>query len=83
MIIRIYGDNTELLINRKNDIENFKEMSRLNFGVRLLGLFNNGRIEEDFYNSITLEPADLAKPMYSKIIAKMLCKMNSLTIKSS
>ena len=82
VIIRIYGDNTELLINRKNDIENFKEMSRLNFGVRLLGLFNNGRIEEDFYNSITLEPADLAKPMYSKIIAKMLCKMNSLPIQA-
>jgi ethanolamine kinase len=80
VIIRIYGDNTELLINRETDVQNFKEMSRLNFGVKLLALFANGRIEEDFYNCITLEPGDLSNPIYSKIIARKLCEMNLLNI---
>ena len=78
VIVRVYGDNTELLIDRHRDIENFVALSQQKFGVQLLGLFKNGRIEEDFNNSITLAPSDMRKPHLMDLIAKELCKMNLL-----
>ena len=80
VIVRVYGDNTELLIDRQKDIENFVALSQQKFGVKLLGLFKNGRIEEYFNDSITLAPSDLCKPHLTDLIAKELCKMHLLNV---
>lgn len=42
ILIRIYGKNTEVLIDRKKEIANFKLLHSYGFAPQLLAVFNNG-----------------------------------------
>ena len=83
VIVRVYGENTEVLISRESDVKNFAALTQNNFGPKLLGTFQNGRIEEFFSGAKTLEPDDMAAPKLSVMIAKELQKMHSLQIMNS
>mmetsp|Transcript_17525 Transcript_17525/g.21192 ORF Transcript_17525/g.21192 Transcript_17525/m.21192 type:complete len:121 (-) Transcript_17525:21-383(-) len=48
VLVRLYGKNTEVLINRDIDCENFEILSEKGFGPKLHGLFINGRVEGFF-----------------------------------
>ena len=79
VLVRIYGENTDLFIDRATDEKNFRELSKVGFGVKLLATFQNGRIEE-FYDGRTLEPDDLADPEISRRIAIELADMHCLRV---
>ena len=80
IIVRVYGENTEVMISRETDVRNFSLLTAKNFGPKLLGVFKNGRMEEFFNAARTLEPDDLADPEMQKKIARELQKMHSLYI---
>lgn len=42
ILIRIYGKNTEVLIDRKKEISNFKLLHKYGYAPQLLATFNNG-----------------------------------------
>lgn len=42
ILIRIYGKNTEVLIDRKKEISNFKLLHKYGFAPQLLATFTNG-----------------------------------------
>lgn len=80
VLVRVYGENTEVLISREMDIRNFSLLTANKFGPKLLGYFKNGRVEEFFDSAKTLEPADLSNPQMQERIARELQKMHSLDI---
>lgn len=79
-LVRVFGDNTEVLINREQEEKNLTEMTYLKFGMKLLATFKNGRIEEWFDGSTTLEPQMVQDPTISRMIAKKLVELHSLPI---
>src|SRR5205814_1295493 len=46
VVIRVYGTNTELLIDRDRERHISEELSRYEFGKQVYGYFVNGRVEE-------------------------------------
>lgn len=79
-LVRLFGDNTEVLINREVEEKNLSEMTKLNYGMKLLATFKNGRIEEWFDKAHTLEDKDVQDPVISRMIAKKLAEMHVLPI---
>lgn len=75
-LIRIYGTGTDMIINRERENQIFAELTQMNFGVKLLAMFKNGRVEEWFDNAQTLGPDDLVNPELSRMIAARLAEMH-------
>ena len=75
LLIRIYGKNTDILINRKCEEILFKELSDLQFGPKLYGIFGNGRIEQYYQNA---EIHKLHKRQHYTKIAQTMAKMHCL-----
>lgn len=46
VLVRIYGNNTEVLIDRKREISNFKLLHSYGFAPKLLATFENGLVYE-------------------------------------
>jgi ethanolamine kinase len=82
LLIRIYGDNTEILINRERDNDVFQQLSNIGFGIKLYATFNNGRIEE-YIDCTTLSVDDMCNVVLSRAIATKLCELHSLPIKQT
>lgn len=79
VLVRIYGDATDLFFCRSHEIHTFEAISKLGMGPRLLGRFPNGRIEE-FLHARTLSAADLRNPAVSARIAVTLRRFHQLSI---
>ncbi|CAM9167544.1 unnamed protein product, partial [Hapterophycus canaliculatus] len=45
-LVRVYGKDTDLLLDRRSEAAVFSELSTLGFGPRKLGEFKGGRVEE-------------------------------------
>ncbi|XVF29861.1 hypothetical protein REPUB_Repub16aG0007000 [Reevesia pubescens] len=77
VLVRIYGEGVEVFFNRDDEIKTFECMSKHGQGPRLLGRFEDGRIEE-FIHARTLSAADLRDPEISALIATKLREFHNL-----
>ncbi|CAL5438761.1 unnamed protein product [Camellia sinensis] len=61
MTVRLYGPNTEYVINRERELQDYvilkaiRYLSAAGFGAKLLGVFGNGMVQS-FINARTLTP---------------------------
>ncbi|THG11223.1 hypothetical protein TEA_015831 [Camellia sinensis var. sinensis] len=55
MTVRLYGPNTEYVINRERELQAIRYLSAAGFGAKLLGVFGNGMVQS-FINARTLTP---------------------------
>ncbi|KAL0584901.1 hypothetical protein ABG067_005345 [Albugo candida] len=82
LLVRIYGENTEILIDRQTENEIFAKLSREGFAPTYYGRFKNGRIE-GWLNADPLEPEDMQQiepvPLV-KYVAKEVGKMHSMQL---
>ncbi|PVU96589.1 hypothetical protein BB561_001060 [Smittium simulii] len=76
-ILRIYGSGIDELIDHKNELYWINVLGKLGIGARVLGLFNNGRLEE-FLFSRTLDKTDIRDPDISPKIASRMCELHKL-----
>eukprot|EP00668_Euglena_longa_P003026 GGOE01003536.1.p1 GENE.GGOE01003536.1~~GGOE01003536.1.p1 ORF type:complete len:394 (+),score=105.51 GGOE01003536.1:39-1184(+) len=82
LLVRVYGDKTELVINRDKETAMLRQLSDLGFSVPYYGSFGNGRIEE-WRNMRPLTPEELGSrsPIdFPTLIAKSLFGMHILKI---
>jgi len=81
VLVRIYGKNTEVLIDREEEQIVFHILSEKGFGPRLYGLFENGRVE-GFIPSVGVTPPEMGKRDdtvdYPKLVATELARMHYL-----
>ncbi|KAH8662068.1 choline kinase-like protein [Xylariales sp. PMI_506] len=75
LLLRVYGPQVENIIDRENELSVLRRLARKKIGPRLLGTFENGRFEQ-FFNAITLNPANLREPDTSKQIAKRMRELH-------
>jgi len=77
ILVRIFGLNTEVLIDRAKEIQNLIALNKFGFGARVLGTFSNGRIEQ-FLPSRTLDPTDLGREDTIPWLARRMAQFHSL-----
>ncbi|KAL6962542.1 Phosphotransferases with an alcohol group as acceptor [Sarracenia purpurea var. burkii] len=77
VLVRIYGEGTELFFDRDDEIRTFECLSKHGQGPRLLGQFPAGRVEE-FIHARTLSAHDLRDPVISAMIAAKLREFHNL-----
>ena len=80
VLIRVYGANTEVIIDRKIENIFFAELSQRQVSPIYYGQFQNGRIE-GFLDSKCFEPEEMGQNRYVPLIAKELSRFHSLDMK--
>ena len=75
LLLRIYGSQSDHLIDREGELQILKRLRRKNLGPRLLGTFTNGRFEQFFY-ARTLTAQDLRIPQTSRQIAMRMRELH-------
>lgn len=75
ILIRIYGKNTEVLIDRQKEIENFKSLHKYGFAPKLLATFNNG-LAYEYSNGKPLSKSDIYEEQVWRKIAQRMAEMH-------
>jgi len=76
MLVRVYGANTEEIIDRDYEIELLKALEQQKLRPKLFGTFDNGCVFE-FLPGNTLKAHDMRNEDKSEMIAKSLSKWHS------
>ncbi|KAG9314591.1 choline kinase cytoplasm [Chiua virens] len=80
LLLRIYGTSSSSLISRSRELHTLHVLSsRYHIGPRIYGTFTNGRIEE-YFDSITLRPADLRDERISRWIGARMAELHSVEV---
>lgn len=80
LIIKLFGDQTDLFIDRQNEFESMIKLSKYNvLSQEIRILFQNGFIY-DFVPGRPCSRDDVRKPEISKLIAEKLAKFHSVPI---
>ncbi|XP_076909584.1 putative choline kinase 3 [Bidens hawaiensis] len=77
VLVRIYGEGSDVFFDREEEIRTFESISTLKYGPRLLGQFPEGRVEE-FIHAKTLSASDLRDPEISALIAAKMREFHNL-----
>ncbi|CAM0951506.1 unnamed protein product [Alopecurus aequalis] len=80
--VRLYGPNTDMVIDRERELQAIPYLSAAGFGAQLLGVFENG-VVQSFIHARTLSPSDMKEPRIAAEIAKQLHKFHQLDIPGS
>jgi len=73
VLVRVYGNKTDLIIDRKRELVNIKRLYTTGFGPKLYGTFKNGYVYE-FYPGAPVAPDELASCKWNVQIASQLAK---------
>lgn len=80
--VRLYGPNTDYVINRERELVAIRYLSAAGFGAKLLAIFGNGMVQS-FINARTLTPSDIREAKLGAEIAKQLRKFHEVEIPGS
>uniref|UniRef100_A0A3Q0TEI9 ethanolamine kinase n=1 Tax=Amphilophus citrinellus TaxID=61819 RepID=A0A3Q0TEI9_AMPCI len=73
VLVRIYGNKTELLIDRENEVKSFRVLHAHRCAPRLYCTFNNGLCYE-FLQGTALEPEHIrSQPVFSIYLSPSFC----------
>lgn len=85
VLVRIFGEKTEILIDRAKDNKTFALLADKGFGPTFVGTFDNGRVE-GYMPSRPLEPSEmgLTSPVdFVTLIAEETARMHTLDMPDS
>ncbi|KAG0337378.1 hypothetical protein BG000_005501 [Podila horticola] len=77
VLLRIYGIGLESLVSRDRELHWLQNLSTMDIGPSLLGIFKNGRFEE-YVDSRTLTKEDLRDAQVSRFIAHRMCELHNI-----
>ncbi|MCB9793158.1 MAG: phosphotransferase [Alphaproteobacteria bacterium] len=77
LLVRVYGPNTELVIDREGENRLLARLSREGFGPTYHGRFRNGRIEGYWEGFRPLEPQEMGQPGLREGIARRLAALHN------
>eukprot|EP00897_Mesotaenium_endlicherianum_P005935 jgi/Mesen1/536/ME000104S10619 len=80
--VRIFGPNTDVVIDRKREWQAIKLLSAAGFGAQLIGAFQNGAVQS-FIDARTLEPRDMGKPEIMPLIASAVRAFHGVEVPGS
>lgn len=80
-LVRAYGENTEVMIDREKECLVFAELSKRGFGPKLWGRFANGRVEGYFDAKALDPPSKMGERVpvdFPVLIARQLARMHEI-----
>ncbi|KAL9879457.1 ethanolamine kinase [Glossina fuscipes] len=77
VLIRVYGNKTDLLIDREKEIENIKLLHSYQFAPSLYATFKNG-LAYEFVPGVTLNPDNVLQPELWSLVAKRMAEMHRI-----
>ncbi|KAG0257026.1 hypothetical protein BG011_004211 [Mortierella polycephala] len=77
VLLRVYGIGLEALFSRSNELHWLHNLSTMDIGPSLLGIFKNGRFEQ-YVESTTLTKEDIRNPRTSRHIAHRMCELHNI-----
>lgn len=83
ILLRIFGTNTEVIIDRDADTSVTQGLSVLGFGPKLYGVFANGRLEGFLDGAVPLSPSEMGDKDYATMIAGQVAHMHRLPMPGS
>ena len=78
-LVRIFGDKTELVIDRERERSVVAQLAPFGLGTPLFGYFANGRVEQ-FLPGRALTPPDLVDPLIAPLIATALAELHTVPL---
>jgi len=78
VLVRLYGANTEVIIDRETENALFAKLSETGFGPTYYGRFTNGRVEGFLHGFEALEPDQMSDPHLRKLIAYRLAELHDI-----
>lgn len=79
ILVRVYGNKTDLLIDRKAELKNIQLLQRFGFAPRLYGVFKNG-LAYEYVPGCTLTPESVVSPNVWPLVASHMARMHRLNI---
>ena len=76
VLVRVYGPNTHLVIDRERENRLFARLSEAGFAPPYLGRFQNGRLEGFLEGFRALQPQDLTEGTWHADIASRLAELH-------
>ncbi|XP_017349429.1 ethanolamine kinase 1 isoform X1 [Ictalurus punctatus] len=77
VLVRIYGNKTELFVDRDNEVKSFQVLHAHRCAPRLYCTFNNGLCYE-FLEGVALEPEHIRNPAIFRLIARQMAKYHAI-----
>lgn len=77
--LRIYGPNTEEVIDRKRELQAIRFLSDAGFGAKLIGVFHNGMVQSFIYAK-TLTSPEMTTPNLAAVIAKEMRRLHGMLV---
>lgn len=82
VLVRVYGERTELIINRAQELRNIEELSRNHIAPPLYATFSNGYCYR-FIEGRVLSPEDFTNKDILKLSAEYLAKIHTAKLSES
>lgn len=79
VVVRIFGEQTDLLIDRDREKQVLLQLNQAGFGAPVLSTFDNGRVE-GFLDMRTLKPVEMTEPSMARRIAQRLKHFHSAPV---
>lgn len=79
ILVRVYGNKTDLLIDRKVELDNIMLLQQHGFAPRLYGIFLNG-LAYEFIPGVTLSATSVVDDKIWPLVARHMAKMHRLNI---
>ncbi|XP_004862227.1 ethanolamine kinase 2 isoform X2 [Heterocephalus glaber] len=77
MLVRVYGERTELLVDRENEVRNFQLLRAHGCAPKLYCTFQNGLCYE-YVQGVALEPEHIREPRLYRLIALEMAKIHTI-----
>lgn len=79
VLVRIYGNKTDLLIDRNAELRNIKTLNVLGLAPKVYGVFENG-LAYQYYPGVTLKPDSVIEHKIWPLVAKQMGKMHKVEL---
>ncbi|XP_023370318.1 ethanolamine kinase 2 isoform X4 [Otolemur garnettii] len=77
VLVRVYGERTELLVDRENEVRNFQLLRAHGCAPKLYCTFQNGLCYE-YLQGVALGPEHIREPRLFRLIALEMAKIHSI-----
>uniref|UniRef100_A0A8D8S546 ethanolamine kinase n=1 Tax=Cacopsylla melanoneura TaxID=428564 RepID=A0A8D8S546_9HEMI len=77
LLMRIYGNNTHLLIDREAEKSNFRTLHRAGLAPRLYAEFDNGLVY-DYVRGVTTNPDTIRLPHIYPLVARTMARLHKV-----
>lgn len=77
VLIRVYGNKTDLLIDRKAETRNIKMLHRYGFAPSLFATFRNG-LAYEYVPGVTLKPDTVIRENIYRLVARQMAEMHKV-----